>query len=250
MPISSDSEVVVHRVEEPTYPDVRPFHPDTAYPEYAFSATSDEQNPAYEAVRAYFDRAGLDADNHGTSAWNPLSDLIDPDNRVLLKPNFIKEDHPRDSDGWRYVLTHGSIIRAVADYVFLALGEGGQLIVADAPQTDSSSTEICERVSLYDVQDFYLTKGLDLRTVDMRQEEWESEDSIVTDRKELRGDPFGYSEFDLGEASEFEDHPGEGDYYGADYDTEHVNHHHTDGRHEYLIASSAVEADVKFSLPK
>jgi uncharacterized protein (DUF362 family) len=250
MSTPTDSEVVVHRVEEPTYPDTPPFHPETAYPEYPFDTTGDEPNPAYEAVRACFEHAGLDAENQGTSAWNPLSELINPGDRVLLKPNFVKEDHPRDPEGWVYVLTHGSIIRAVADYVFRALGDGGQLIVADAPQTDSSFTEICNRVSLYDIQDFYLTEGYDLHTIDMRQEEWESDDGIVTDRRELRGDPFGYTEFDLGDASEFDDHPGGGDYYGADYDTEHVNHHHTEGRHEYLIASSAIEADVVFSLPK
>ncbi|MUW13226.1 DUF362 domain-containing protein [Halorubrum sp. CBA1125] len=250
-PTLDNTDVVVHQLDQVTYPDSSPFHPDTGYPEYPFSdAINNKPNPVYKAVRACFKRAGLDVENYGTANWNPLGELIESDDRVVLKPNFVKEDHPRDPDGWKYVLTHGSVIRAVADYVFLALGEDGQLIVADAPQTDSSFTKICERVGLYDIQDFYLTEKHALHTVDMRQEEWESEDGLVTDRRKLRGDPFGYTEFDLADASEFEDHPGEGDYYGADYDTDHVNNHHTGGRHEYLIAATAIEADVVFSLPK
>ncbi|WP_254822978.1 DUF362 domain-containing protein [Haloglomus halophilum] len=242
--------VVAHQVDKSTYPEDPPFHPDTDYPEYQFDALSDKGNPVYDAVRECFKQANLDSEHVGTADWNPLSGLIESTDRVLLKPNFVKEDHPRDPDGWRYVLTHGSVIRAIADYVLLALGGDGQLILGDAPQTDSSFDKVCERVGLYHIQDFYLSEGKCLQTVDMRQEEWESEGGIVTDRRKLRGDPFGYTEFDLGDASEFADHPGQGDYYGADYDTEHVNHHHTGGRHEYLIASSAIEADVVFSLPK
>src|SRR5205807_8706785 len=55
---------------------------------------------------------------------------------------------------------------------------------------------------------------------------------------------------DLGQASEFVEHPGAGHYYGADYDAGVVNRHHSGGRHEYLIAGCAIKCDVVFSLPK
>src|SRR5205823_8929519 len=57
----------------------------------------------------------------GKANWNPLATLIEPGETVLLKPNLVKEKHPRDPQGWKYVLTHGSVIRAVADYAWKAL---------------------------------------------------------------------------------------------------------------------------------
>ncbi|MFB6264785.1 MAG: DUF362 domain-containing protein [Bradymonadaceae bacterium] len=243
-------EVAATRLEPAVYPDEPPFHPDEAYPEYELGATAGETNRVYRGVRRCFELAGLDADRAGTEAWNPLRDLIDPDETVMLKPNFIKEEHPRDPDGWKYVLTHGSVIRAVADYVFRALGDEGRVIVADGPQTNSSFAEIVEVLGLDDVRSFYREQGRRFELVDLRQQEWESRDSVVVNRLDLDGDPLGYAAFDLADRSEFEDHDGEGRYYGADYDSEEVNYHHSEGRHEYLIAASAVDVDVLFSLPK
>jgi len=66
----------------------------------------------------------------------------------------------------------------------------------------------------------------------------------------LPDNPYGNVAFDLHAASEFVDHRGAGHYYGADYDAGEVNYHHTDGRHEYLIAGCAIKCDVIFNLPK
>jgi predicted dehydrogenase len=38
---------------------------------------------------------------------------------VLLKPNLVRQSHQLNDD-WEYVITHGSVIRAVTDYVFLS----------------------------------------------------------------------------------------------------------------------------------
>ena len=227
-----------------------PFHPRVAYPEYRFGARGEDDNPAYEGVRECFVLAGLDAENFGTRDWNPLRDFIRPGEVVVLKPNMIKERHPRDPDGWEYVLTHGSVIRAVADYVWKALRGSGRIIIADAPQTDSSFKEIVRLLGLDDIRDFYATHGLHVDLIDLRREEWTNQDGIIVERRPLSGDPRGGIAFDLGHASEFATHRGAGRYYGADYDEGLVNRHHTGGRHEYLIAGSVMEADVVFNLPK
>jgi hypothetical protein len=73
---------------------------------------------------------------------------------------------------------------------------------------------------------------------------------VIVARHALPGDPNGYVDFDLGPGSEFVGHQGAGRYYGADYDAAEVNHHHSEGRHEYRIAGSAIHCDVVFSLPK
>ena len=48
----------------------------------------------------------------------------------------------------------------------------------------------------------------------------------------------------------FYNHPGEGKYYGADYDQNSVNSHHQGETQEYLISATPIIADVFINLPK
>lgn len=246
----NEKQVVVEKVDDQVYPKQAPFCPHEYYPESLFTTLGSERNAVYEGVRACLYVAGLDLEHYGTATWNPLGGLIQPGETVLLKPNLVKEYHPRDPNGWQYVLTHGSVIRAVADYVWKALDGRGKIIVADAPQTDSSFEKIVHILDLDSIRDFYRTQGLDFELIDLRQEEWISQDDVIVNRRRLPGDPRGYTAFDLGIHSEFTDHGGAGRYYGADYDIGEVNQHHSGGHHEYLISTSAVQCDVIFSLPK
>src|SRR5688572_30241490 len=117
-----EQSVVIGRTGVAAYPKISPFNPDQAYPEYEFgSALSTERNAVYTCVRETLHLAGLDREHYGTAQWNPLGEFIKPGQFVLLKPNMISEKHPRDPEGWIYVITHGSVIRAVADYVWKAL---------------------------------------------------------------------------------------------------------------------------------
>lgn len=234
-----------------SYPTVAPFHPSELYPESPpWVECQAEPNRAYAQLRDTFHLAELDGENFGTKEWNPLGDLLREGETVLLKPNLVKEEHPRDPEGWRYVLTHGSVIRAVADYVWKAIGHTGRIILADAPQTDSSFERITRRLHLDEIASIYRQRGLAFELVDLRLEEWENEGGVITRRRSLHGDPRGGVAFDLGARSCFASHKGHGRYYGADYDVGTVNRHHSGGRHEYLIAGSAMIADAVFSLPK
>lgn len=250
MSILPDSIVSVYRGEAMQYPARAPFSPAQKYPEYALTDIAAEPNPAYEAVRSCFQLAGLDADAFATPEWNPLGELIHPGETVLLKPNMVHQRHPRDREGWRYVITHGSVIRAVADYVWKAAGPKGKIILADAPQTDASFSEMVSILGLDAIRDFYQGRGLVFEIIDLRQEEWTTRGDVVVARRKLPSNPYGSIAFDLGEASEFVEHRGAGSYYGADYDAGVVNRHHSGGRHEYLIAGCAMKCDVVFSLPK
>lgn len=241
--------VVVNRVE-PKYPDKAPYSASEFFPESLFKDVAAEENTVYSGVRQLFRAAGLDKTNAGLANWNPLGDFLSPGQSVLLKPNMVKETHPRDSAGWMYVITHGSVVRAVADYVWKAIGPAGRIIVADAPQTDSSFARVAELMGLPELQVFYASQGLDFSVIDLRNEEWISTDGVITQRTQLRGDPRGGVAFDLGSSSEFVGHLGSGSYYGADYDADVVNRHHSNGRHEYLIAGSVLDCDVIVSLPK
>jgi len=235
---------LVHYSEHP------PFFPSHPYPEYEFGELDEISNAAYEAVRGCFHTAGLDAAHFGSSAWNPLRELIHRGETVLLKPNMVHQHHPRDPEGWRYVITHGSMIRAVADYVWKAIGSDGKIILADAPQTDASFSEMAGLLGLHVIRDFYHSRGLTFEIIDLRQEEWTTRGDVVVERRRLPSNSYGSVAFDLGQASEFVDHRGSGRYYGADYDAGVVNGHHSGGKHEYLIAGCAIKCDVVFSLPK
>ena len=241
--------VTAFRNNSANYPDVVPFHPSEAYPEYT-GPVSSTRNTVYEMVRDCFRLAGLDAARFGSAEWNPLGDVIRPGECVLLKPNLVKEKHPRDPDGWRYVVTHGSVIRAVADYVLIAVGSKGRIVIADAPQTDSNFETLVANTGISGVAEYFRSRGVEVDVYDLRREEWIERDGVIVARRAIGGDPNGGIAFDLGQASEFVGHRGAGSYYGADYDAGEVNRHHTGGRHEYMIAASAITCDVVFSIPK
>jgi len=250
MSVLSDKTVIAYRGEAGSYTDCAPFSPAHKFSEYEFSDIACEANPAYQAVRGAFHAAGLDAEHFESSQWNPFRELIHPGETVLLKPNMVHQRHPRDAQGWRYVITHGSIIRAVADYVWKAIGAKGKIILADAPQTDASFSEMAHLLGLDAIRDFYRAHGLAFEIIDLRQEEWTTRDDVIVERRKLPANSYGSIAFDLGDASEFALHSGAGHYYGADYDANIVNRHHSEGRHEYLIAGCAIKCDVVFSLPK
>src|SRR6185503_10569476 len=245
------TRVIIHRAAQAGYPSSPPYHPGKPYPEYPFPGhVGSETNHAYAAVREALVLAGLDSARRGTPDWNPLREFAKPGQFVVLKPNLIKEEHPRDPQGWVYTLTHGSVIRAVADYVWKALDGRGRIMIADAPQTDSSFDGMVRRLGLDILQEFYAARGFALELVDLRREEWLNREGVIVERGARPGDPGGYVAFDLGDRSEFGGHPGEGRYYGADYDQGEVNRHHTGGRHEYLISGSVIRCDLFINLPK
>ena len=66
---------------------------------YVYDAPFDPPNPVYEMVEAVFRGLGLDRGRQGSPEWNPLGDLIQPGDRVLVKPNFVTsknfEEHLR-----------------------------------------------------------------------------------------------------------------------------------------------------------
>ena len=97
-----EPNVGVVRCGEAVYPAMAPFHPDTAFPEYAYpSCVSDEPNHAYAAVRDALRLLQLDAAHYGTAAWNPMGDIIRPGDRVVMNPSpaFSEGERVRPENG-------------------------------------------------------------------------------------------------------------------------------------------------------
>jgi uncharacterized protein (DUF362 family) len=246
----SEDHIAISKVDS-WYSTEAPFHPSEKYPESPFSDLSLEvPNPAYAAVRSALQLLGLDKANSGQTNWNPLCELIAPGDHVVLKPNWIREAHSSRHDEWEQVITHPSIIRAVLDYVFIALKGKGCVTIADGPQTDSDFDEIVRRTGLDSTVDWFCGRGLDVSLLDLRHERWLQREGVTCKREALPGDPLGYTTIDLGHCSEFADHPMGGRFYGADYDIADTAKYHGNGRHAYVLCRTAMDANVIINLPK
>jgi uncharacterized protein (DUF362 family) len=250
LPFVDDTTVAVWRGSGP-YCAIPPYHPARAWPEYPFPAGDlPPANAAYEGVREALRLLALDATHFGASAWNPLGELIQPGMTVLLKPNLIRESHALRPQEWEQVVTHGSVIRAVLDYVHIALRGRGRVIIADGPQTDSDFAALARKNGLDEVVAWCRAHGLDASLLDLRRDRWYEKGDIIYRRETLPGDPAGYTTVELGSGSAFASYRLNGRFYGADYDADETASYHRDGRHAYVICRSVMDADVVINLPK
>lgn len=187
-------------------------------------------------------------------ALNLSPAFIRPGDRVVLKPNWVKEHderHPGPGQ-WEHVVTHPVVIEAVARWVAAQLAGSGSIIMCDAPQTDSSFAKIRQYCGLDQMlercrADF---PGVEIDIVDLRPEEWHARDGVTVAKTDLPGDPLGPTRVRLDGDSEFVGYEGCGRLYGASYDIQETNLHHTGGRHEYMLCRTPMEADVFINLPK
>jgi uncharacterized protein (DUF362 family) len=234
------------------YPSVAPFGPSESYPEFpGLVPTPGAANRVYASVRESFRLLGLDADRYGTPAWDPLGEIIHPGDRVAIKPNFVLHFNSSGADV-RAVVTHGSVLRPVLDYVLLALRGRGEVTVGDAPHGNADFEQIMQITGAREVVAACQNRGVPVRLVDFRKYRYGygEEGFLKETRTPLAGDPEGYSTVDLGSDSALESLPRMERLYGADYDRSIIRDHHHPSRHEYLIANSILRADVVISLPK
>lgn len=248
-----DPRVVAVCRTEARYPAAPPWGPERRYPEYPWDvARGAESNPAYRAVRGALELLGLDASRFDTPSWNPLGGVVRPGDTVVLKPNFIRDFHDTRGDDIEAVVTHGSIIRPVLDYVAIALDGRGRVVIADAPQCEASFERLKAYAGLDEIRGLYKQRSpLTVDVIDLRQEYTEKVDGVIVGHKPLPGDPAGYTVVNMGRDSEFIpiNHMNRR-LYGSEYDRSEVAAHHHGDIHEYLISRTIMAADVFINLPK
>ncbi len=251
--IVSSSEVVVSAGYD-GYPSEPPYSPDTPYPEYPLGneALAGEANQAYAAIRNAMRLLELDAEHYGQKDWDPLGKIVCPGNTVVLKPNFVRNFRETQSGHDACLITHGAVIRAALDYVYIALKGKGRIIIADAPQDDADFDGIRQIAGMDEIQRFYRRHAdFEVEVYDLRPEKTLKEDGVIVGHETLRGDPAGYVKVDIGRHSAFNEvshlcHL----LYGSEYDTSELRSHHREDTHEYLISRTVMDADCVIGLPK
>ena len=236
------------------YPEIPPFHPSVAYPEYPFDTkVTGIHNAVYDSVRECLRLIGLDKENFESPGWNPFGSFIFPGDRVAVKPNMVRDYHDSVPAYDSSLTTHGSVVRAVIDYVSIALKGRGSIVIADSSQNDADHGNIVKMQGLDEIQTFYdANSDIKVGIEDLRPERVEKIEGLIVRRIKLKGDPEGYTVVDLGGNSSF----GELDYdivkmlLGAESMDDSIREWHTGDRHAYQVCNTFLKADVVINLPK
>ncbi len=247
--MTMDRLVAYARSDEVLYPPP-PFSPSERYPEYPFTDVGPRPNRVYDLVRKCLIQLGLDKERVGSSMWNPLGELIRPGDKVVVKPNWVMHVN-RGSGSLNALVTHPSIVRAVLDFVYIALGREGTVVVGDAPLQSCDIDLLWETQDWLTIPRFYEAHS----NLNVVLEDWRLElyhrDGKLTFRKELRQSDDRFLVVDLGQDSLLEavahDYK---NFRVTNYDPAALPKHHSPGMHEYCVARRILEADVILNLAK
>ena len=202
-------------------------------------------------------RLDLDAERFGTSKWNPLRMIAAPGHTVVIKPNAVWDVNLKVGQSIFASITHGSVLRAILDYVYKAIDGSGRIIIADCPIMHSDFGHWRKVCGIDEIVDFYRDKlGFDVEVYDCRRLiapwDFDSHYAPAELRRLSNGDPSGHKEIDLASNSAFASLP-DGLcrlLYGSDYHRENIVANHTGGRHRYCVAGTFLKADAIISVPK
>lgn len=113
-----------------------------------------------------------------------------PGDKVVLKPNLVKEGHLFAPNEWEQVITHPVIVECALREVLEALQGEGEVVVADAPQADADWTEIMRRTGL-DAMASQLGQeyGISVTCIDLREECWIARNGVVVSARKQQEIP-------------------------------------------------------------
>jgi len=227
------------------------FSPDSHYPEYPFHDLAGAENPVYRNVREMLRQAGLDAARFGTPQWNPLGTFVRTGARVFVLPNFVFHRRPYESRArFDAKCTHGSVLRALLDYVFIAAGATAQVSLGNAPLQSCVWKRVTRDAGAADLCAFYARQGRRLELCDLRglvrQEDVLGRSASIERRaadREIR--------FDLSAGSLLSDFDAARPRYRvAGYEPAATASYHKENHHVYVLNRRIAEADVLISVPK
>ncbi|HNX48959.1 MAG TPA: DUF362 domain-containing protein [Thermoanaerobaculaceae bacterium] len=254
-PVRDRQVVVGHDPSLLSYPCEAPYHPSEPFPELQAVGcpVGIEPNPVFRLVRSCLGALDLDLRRRDTQAWNPLGELIRPGDRVLVKVNLVVDSHELGDAGLQATIVHGSVLRAVLEYVALALSGRGMVTVADSPIKETDFGLALDRSGCAAAIAHLAGRGLGIRALDLRDYATQRDArGVMSGHRPLAGDPDGYVVFNLGDQSFFAD-PGVDPTLlrsTAEFYTSKCKDAHDHGDHRYSVARAVIDADVLISLAK
>lgn len=235
------------------YPIFPPFNPGEEYPELKGRVEPGvEKNITYRLFRQVMRELWMDIDRFSKPNWNPLGELIQPGQKVIIKPNLVRHSHLGEGD-YQAVVTHGSLVRCVLDYVAIALQGKGEITVGDAPVQSGDFSKTVDQTGLIEVcDDVSKTWSIPIRLLDFRLRSMSvDERQCVVEEAVLEGDPAGYMSVNLGKGSLLSPLGDQYERYRVtNYDCTEMRKHHNKTINEYLIPQTVLDADVVINLPK
>ena len=252
MEFKLDSDVFLQKIADTAVEEIpTPCHPDTRYPEYRFAQTSASRNYVYEAVREVFRQMDYDRENFGSERWNPLGEFIRPGHTVLIKPNMVLHKNYKKGEDYTSVVTHPALVRCIVDYVYIALGGRGRIVIGDAPINSADFEAICQNMGLASLQEIYREKGFSVEVADFRLYTMEKDErGVIRNKKTVDSkDNHMVVRFDSDSLlAEFSD--SYKNFRVTEYDGDDMPLRHNAESHEYCVHRSVFESDVLISLPK
>lgn len=230
---------------------IEQYSPSIRYPEYRFLSISEQENKVYDSIREIFRELGFDTENYGKAEWNPLGKMIPKGSTVLVKPNLVKHINEISENGVECLYTNPSLVRAIVDYIIIALDGSGRIIIADAPVQSCEFEEFYETSGYKQVIDFYKSQKVEIEFYDLREVVAIVENGIVIQRENPRGS-YKSTCINLGKQSNFcgLDSSEIKKLRITDYSPRVMKMHHNINKHEYSISNALLESDVIVNIPK
>lgn len=228
------------------------FSPSERFPEYPFDTISRIENPVYRLVRQVLADAGLDRRRLGSSSWNPLGSYITPNSPVFILCNFVYHRRSKEtSQSFLGKCIHGSVLRALIDYVLIATGPQGRVAFGNAPLQSCRWSNVLVDTGADRVAKFYAAEGAPVRAEDLR---------LFISKKSFLGKTEGVSRrngessaisFDLGESSFLAKRKGmTSPFRVMNYNPDRTDRYHSENSHIYVVNRSVLDAQTVISLPK
>lgn len=230
-----------------TYPSKAPYSPAYRYPEYPFEDIAERANPVYPGIRYLLYQLAMDRRNFGSADWNPFGGIIRPGMTVVIKPNFVKDQHAGGEDVFS-MITHPSVLRPIIDYVLIALKGSGIVIVADAPHYDCDWDHLMS-LGFGELQEFYRKiPSAHVYFQDLR-EYWSRSRHFDSQLEGRPGDPRGSIHVNLGNRSALFGVES-GRFHGSTHCRIPTNSYHMSHIQRYDVSKTVMDADVVISVPK
>lgn len=232
------------------------FSPSTLYPEYPWykEYIAVEKNEVYDLVRECLHLSGCDKEHYGTKEWNPLGEAILPGQTVLIKPNWVENKNSNQDvhDDLACLVTNPSVVRAVLDYVFIALKGSGRVILADAPMQQCDIQDMFHIVGFDRLFDFYQKKlGKKLEIYDLRKYSITAISRGVFTAPKMTENSPGSVVVDMGKFSlHAENDQLNPEYKVSEYKKQDTAAYHHDSKHTYEVSKAPIIADVIINIPK